>query len=155
MISNQRFWLTTQSKGDHKKGLHSPQIKKRKEKELSVYFPRQISEQFHPFCARKRNREIGLTLMIWGLSLFWKSYNTWRPQGRIGYLSFNGGEEPGHKATNQPGRNSKKGNPPKTLTILTHIKYIFGKSLVLCTWLEMYHIPNLPSNDGHREVSPC
>ena len=100
MINSQRFWLTTQSKGDHKKGLHTTQIKK-KGKELSVYFPRQISKQFHPVCARKRKREICLNLMIWGLTLFWKSYNIWRPRGRIGHLFFNGGEESDHNGTNQ------------------------------------------------------
>ena len=142
-------------KGRQQERVTYTAIKKKKEKKLSVYFPRQISKQFHLFCAGKRNREICLTLMIWGLSLFWKSYNIWRPLGRIGHLSFDGGEEPGHKGTNQPGQYSKKGNPPKTLTILTNIKYIFGKSLVLCAWLAMYHIPNLPSNDGQREVSSC
>ena len=130
MINNQRFWLTTQSKGDHKKGLHTTQIRKnnnkeKKEKKLSVYFPRQISKQFYPFFARKRKREICLTLMIWGLSLFWKSYNIWRLRGRIGHLSFNGGEEPDHKGTNQPGRNSKKGNPSKTLTIFDEHQIYF------------------------------
>ena len=37
MVNNQRFQLTIQSKGDHLKGLHTTQIKNKKQKKKSVY----------------------------------------------------------------------------------------------------------------------
>ena len=52
MISNQRFWLTTKSKGDHKKGLHTPQIKKKK-KETFCIFPKANQQTVSPFLCKK------------------------------------------------------------------------------------------------------
>ena len=52
MINNQRFWLTTQSKGDHKKGLHITQIKK-KEDETFCIFPRANQQKVSPFMCKK------------------------------------------------------------------------------------------------------
>ena len=52
MINNQRFWLTTQSKGDHKKGLHTTQIKKKREETFFI-FPRENQQKVSPFLCKK------------------------------------------------------------------------------------------------------
>ena len=54
MISNQRFWLTNQSKGDHKKGLDTPEIKKTKRKETFCIFPKANQQTvLSPFLCKK------------------------------------------------------------------------------------------------------
>ena len=70
---------------------------KNKKKRICI-FPKANQQTVSPFLW-KINREICLTLKIWGLSLFWKSYSIWRPRGRPGFLSLNDGEEPNLKPT--------------------------------------------------------
>ena len=53
MINNQRFWLTTQSKGDHKKALHTTQIKKKERKETFCIFPKANQQTASPFLCKK------------------------------------------------------------------------------------------------------
>ena len=54
-----RFWLTTQSKGDHKKGLRTPQINKKKErKETLCIFPKANQQTVSPFLCKKEEEGI-------------------------------------------------------------------------------------------------
>ena len=124
---------------------------KTKKKQICI-FPKANQQTVSPFLW-KMNREICLTLKIWGLSLFRKSYTIWRPRGRTGFLSLNDGEEPDQQ-TNRVGTR-RRGILGRFWQFLTNVKYIFGKSLVLCSWLTIYDFPNLPSNDRHRKFSPC